>query len=78
MLHVIGYSVIFLQQSRYEDRNDCQRADIADQEPEDAEKLCVAADGSAVSELIIYIRLLESPAYEEDSKETSEGHEYVG
>lgn len=76
MLHAIIFRVI-LQQSRDEDRDDCQRADITDKEPEDAEKLCVAADGSAVCEFIVYISLLESPSHEEDGKETSEGHEDV-
>ena len=77
MLHAIIFRVI-LQQSRDEDQDDCQRADITDKEPEDAEKLCVAADGSAVCEFIVYICLLESPSHKEDSNETSEGHEDIG
>ena len=67
-----------LQQSGNEDRYDGQRADVTDKEPEDTEKLCIAAEGASVGEFIINICLLKSPADEEDSKETSEGHQYVG
>ena len=60
-----------LQQSGNEDRYYGQRADVTDKEPEDTEKLCIAAEGASVGEFIIDIGLLEPPADEEDSKETS-------
>ena len=66
-----------LQQSRNEDRNDGQRADVADKEPEDPEYLYVAADGFSVGELVVDIRLFQSPTYEQYGKKTSEGHEDV-
>ena len=42
-------------QTADEDGDDGQRADIADQEPEDTEKLRIAAEGSAVGEFVIYV-----------------------
>lgn len=67
-----------LQQSGNEDRYDGQRADVTDKEPEDTEKLCIAAEGSSVGEFIIDICLLESPADKEYGQETAESHQYVG
>lgn len=60
-----------------EDSQDCQWTYITDEEPEDAEHLCIAADGSAVGELVVHICLLEAPSDEEDGQETAKGHEDV-
>ena len=65
-------------QTADEDGYDGQRADIADQEPEDTEKLRIAAEGSAVGEFVIYVGLLETPADKEDGQKTAESHEDVG
>lgn len=67
-----------LQQSGNEDRYDGQRADVTDKEPEDTEKLCIAAEGASVGEFIINICLLEPPSDEEYGQQTAESHQYVG
>ena len=66
------------QKSSYEDRYDRQWTYIADEEPQNAEQLGIAADLSSVCEFVVYIGLLETPAHEEDGQKTAEGHEDVG
>ena len=66
-----------LQQAIDEDRDDCQRADIADEEPEDSEDSCVCREGASVGEFIVDIGLLEPPSDEEDSQKASKGHEDI-
>ena len=60
-----------------EDGDDCERGYVADEEPEDTEYLHIGAEGSSVGEFVVDVCLLESPAHEEDCKETAEGHEYI-
>lgn len=65
------------ENSRDEDRYDRQWTYIADEEPQDAEQLGVAADVTSVCKLVVDISLLEAPAYEEDGQEAAESHEDV-
>ena len=65
------------QQIGNEDGDDGKRGYEADEEPEDSEDLDVGAEGAAVGEFVVDVCFLESPAHEEDCKETAEGHEYI-
>ena len=67
----------WLQQAGQEDNDDCQRADVSDEEPQYAEDPGVATESSAVGEFIIYVRLLHAPSYKEDCQQTAEGHQNV-
>ena len=66
-----------LQQAIDENRDDCQRADIADEEPEDSEDSCVCREGASVGEFIVDIGLLEPPSDEENSQKASKGHQDI-
>ena len=66
------------QKSSYEYRYDRQWTYIADEEPQNAEQLDIAADLASVGELVVYIGLLETPAHEEDGQKTAQSHEDVG
>ena len=66
------------QKSCNEYRYDRQWTYIADEEPQNAEQLGIAADLSSVCEFVIYIGLLETPAHKEDGQKTAEGHKNVG
>lgn len=66
-----------LQDSQQEDCDDGNRADVADQKPEDAEDLHIGAEGATVGELVVDVSLLETPAHKEDCKETAESHQDV-
>ena len=57
-----------------EDGDDGERGYVADEEPEDTEELGIGAEGATVGEFVVDVCFLESPAYEEDCKETAEGH----
>ena len=65
-------------QSGDEDGEDGERADVSDEEPEDTEDPGIAAEGASVGEFVIDIRLLESPADEEDCEQAAESHKDVG
>ena len=70
-------SHIGLEEAGDEDRSDGERADVADEEPQDAEKLGVTAEGATICELILDIGLLEAPADKEDCQKAAERHEDV-
>lgn len=66
------------QKSCNEYRYDRQWTYIADEEPQNAEQLGIAADLSSVGEFVVNIGLLETPAHEEDGQKTAQSHEDVG
>ena len=77
-MHRPPYSLHYLrQQIGKEDDDDSDRGYIADQKPEDAEDSGVGAESAAVGEFIVDVGLLETPAYEEDSEKTAEGHQDI-
>ena len=69
--------LILTDKSGNKDRDDGERADESDEEPEHSEKFCIAAEGVSVGKFIIDVGLLESPAGKEDSQEASEGHQDI-
>ena len=66
------------QKSCNEYRYDRQWTYIADEEPQNAEQLGIAANLSSVGEFVVNIGLLETPAHEEDGQKTAQSHEDVG
>ena len=65
------------EQTGEEYRDNCQRTDVTDEEPEDTEDLYICAECSPVGKFVIYIGLLEAPSHKKDGQETAEGHQDV-
>ena len=70
--------LILTDESGNKDRDDGERTDESDEEPEHSEKLSITAEGASIGEFIIDVGLLEPPADKEDGQEASERHQDIG